>query len=60
MANGVSIMQTLQAINKDNQLHISNVKGTKLDGLRALGTNTLSNNFCIKMNNPQAKVKTIK
>jgi hypothetical protein len=57
---GVNIMQTLQAINKDNQLHISNLKGTKLDGLRALGTNTLSNNFCIKMNNPQAKVKTIK
>ena len=53
-------MQAIQAINKDNQLHISNLKGTKLDGLRALGTNTLSNNFCIKMNNPQAKVKTIK
>ena len=44
-------------INKDNQLHISNLKDTKVDGFHGLGTNTTTNNFCIKSNKPQSKVK---
>tara|TARA_R100001132_G_C3236849_1_gene69166 strand:- start:36 stop:734 length:699 start_codon:yes stop_codon:yes gene_type:complete len=44
-------------LTKENQLHISNLKGTKLHGFHAIGTNTLTNNFCIKMNNPQSKIK---
>ena len=43
-------------INKDNQLHISKLNG-KLEGFHAIGTNTTTNNFCIKSNNPQSKLK---
>ena len=43
-------------INKDNQLHISKLNG-KLEGFYAIGTNTTTNNFCIKSNNPQSKLK---
>ena len=51
---------SISIIDKSEQLHISNLKGTKLDGLKAIGTNTTSNPFCIKMNNPKAKVKVSK
>jgi hypothetical protein len=43
-------------INKDNELHISKLNG-KLEGFHAIGTNTTTNNFCIKSNNRQSKVK---
>ena len=38
-------------INKDNELHISKLNG-KLEGFHAIGTNTTTNNFCIKSNKP--------
>ena len=33
-----------------NEIHFSNMTG-KLKGLRAISTNTITNPFCIKMNN---------
>ena len=41
---------------QDNSVHISTMSG-KLEGFRAINTNTLTNKFCIKMN--KASKKTI-
>ena len=41
----------------DDQLHITQfkVKTNKLYGFKAIGSNTTSNQFCIKMNDPTKK-----
>ena len=44
-------------INKDELLHISNLRNTKLDKLYAIGTNTTSNPYCIIKNKPNSKIK---
>ena len=36
-------------MNKNNLVHISKMTG-KLEGLKAISTNTVTNNFCLKMN----------
>ena len=36
-------------MNKNNLVHISKMTG-KLEGLKAISTNTITNNFCLKMN----------
>ena len=43
----------------DDQLHITQfkVKTNKLYGFKAIGSNTTSNQFCIKMNDPTKKIK---
>ena len=48
--------------NEIKEIHISQFKDktNKMFGFKAIGTNTTSNNFCLKMYNPKSKAKVNK
>jgi len=57
----VSLINKINS-NEIKEIHISQFKDktNKMFGFKAIGTNTTSNNFCLKMYNPKSKTKVNK